>query len=144
MIAGRGVTSDRLGCAVTEEQTSIVAVERVAEGRLDADAGGRTDEDESVDACSSQQISEGRLIEAAVAVLRDDQLALFWTEVGDDLGVPRAGREDPARLSIGGVDGVADALKCSICCTSYNSYLLSSRTFSALASLFSTSASVSG
>jgi hypothetical protein len=91
VIAARQAAADRLARAVAQEQASVIAVEGVTEGGVDADTRRAAGEDERVDPAAAQDRVQVGLEEAAVAVLRDDDVSLLRRELREDLSpqVPR-------------------------------------------------------
>ena len=75
MVAARQVRPDRLRHAVLQEQAGVVAEHGVPDGRLDAHAGGASRYDEVFDPERLENRVQVGLIEAAKAVLGDDNVA---------------------------------------------------------------------
>jgi hypothetical protein len=69
VVRAEEIAADDFGCAVGEDQAAVVAEERVAQGRFDADTRRPADKDEGLDLPLSENVIELGLEEAAVAVL---------------------------------------------------------------------------
>ena len=106
--SGQGV-ADRLGGAVLEHDTAVVAEHGVSDRRLDADARRATGEDEVLDAETLKHVVQLGFEEAAEAALPNHDVLRRGLKPGDDVGVPCVADQDPPRCAVGSLDGLADA-----------------------------------
>jgi hypothetical protein len=77
VVAAGEVVPDWLPSAIPQHQAPIVAVERVPQRGIDADARRTTGEDERFGAVLTKDRVQLGLEEAAVAVFANDNVALF-------------------------------------------------------------------
>jgi len=109
VVAACEVAPDWLAGTVAQQQAAIVAVERVSQGGIDANTRRAAGEDGRFGAMLAQDGLQLCLEEAAVAVLRDDNVALFRGELGQNLCPPSSLDERPAFATAGRRNDVADA-----------------------------------
>src|SRR5712692_3778051 len=109
VVAAREVAPDGLAGAVAQQQAAIVAIEGVPQGGVDADTRRAAGEDERFDAVLAQDRVQLCLEEAAVAVLGNDNVALFRRERRQNLCSPRSFDERPAFPTVGRRHDVPDA-----------------------------------
>src|SRR5262249_22628664 len=100
-VGARETVADGLRRAVGEEDATVIPEERVAQGRLHADARRPTGEDQGTDAKLLQRLMQFGVVKGAVARLDDDRLARPRCEFGQDVVVLDAGCE-LARIAIRG------------------------------------------
>lgn len=100
MVAARQAKPDRLARAILQQQALVVAKHGISERRFDADACRTAREDQASDTETSESLIKLGLIEAAIPVLRYEDVSFSWRKLRQDRGIPRVLDENAARSAI--------------------------------------------
>ena len=109
MVASRQTLSDRFAHTICKHHARIVSEHRVSNRRLDTYPCGTPSDDQVLDPQFFENRIQVGLIEAAVAMLVDDNIAGLWLQFRDNIRVPCVANQNSALRTIRSEDCLSNA-----------------------------------